>query len=461
MSKLYSMMDEALGIAGRMDLDEIEIYCLKNKISKVRMGDNSILSSYNIIDQGLGIRIVNDSGIGFSATSLAEGSEIEKVVREAYKISKIRKIKPGYTLPEIKANTSVKKIYDDNMVSLSEEEKLDYANLMLQASNVVDERIKDNAGELGFIDYEVFIKNLRDETVKDRGTKIEAALTSTAKEGDSSSEGSDRKYCRTLKSFHPSEIAKNAANSAIERLNAVDLKEGTYDLIIDPPTTGELCYWFCRYLNPAYAETYYPTLKGKIGEKVANETLSIYDDPTHPGGYNSSCIDDEGVATTRTPLVTGGNLKNFIYDTLSAHRADRTTTGNALRTGLWFVINFSLLPGKNYNYETFPEFTNYYIEPGDWSREEIIEDTKNGVVTESFHYSRISQHISGDFTTILGRWNLSLVENGQIINPLKKCRVNDNIFRMLRRTDAVGDNLLIDSSITPTVRVRDVKISAI
>ncbi|MFP3952258.1 MAG: TldD/PmbA family protein, partial [Candidatus Bathyarchaeia archaeon] len=318
MSELYSMMDEALGIAGRMDLDEIEIYGLKNKISKVRMGDNSILSSYNIIDQGLGIRVVNDSGIGFSATSLAEGSEIEKVIREAYKISKIRKIKPGYTLPGIKANANVKKIYDKKIVNLSEEEKLDYANLMLQASNKVDERIKDNAGELGFIDYEVFIKNLRDETVKDRGTKIEAALTSTAKEGDSYSEGSDRKYCRTLKSFHPYEIAKNAANSAIERLRAVDLKEGKYDLIIDPPTTGELCYWFCRYLNPAYAETYYPTLKGKIGEKVVNEILSIYDDPTHPGGYNSSCIDDEGVATTRTPLVTGGILRNFIYDTLSA-----------------------------------------------------------------------------------------------------------------------------------------------
>jgi predicted Zn-dependent protease len=455
------MMDEALKIANGMDIDEIEIYGLRNNISKVRMGDNSILSSYNIIDQGLGIRVVNDDGIGFSATSLTDTREIEKIITEAYKISKIRKIKPGYTLPEIKANTSVEKIHDESMVDLSEEEKLDYANMMLQTSNGVDDRIKDNAGELGFIYYEVIIRNLQNETVRDRATKLEAALTATAKEGDSISEGSDRKYCRTLDSFHPPEIAGNAARSAIERLNPIELREGRYDLIIDPPTTGELCYWFCRYLNPAYAETYYPTLKGRIGEKVANEILNIYDDPTYPGGYNSSSMDDEGVATTQTPLVTDGILRNFIYDTLSAHRADGTTTGNALRTGLWFVINFSLLPGKNYNYETFPDFTNYYIEPGDWSRDEIIEDTKRGLVTESFHYSRISQHIRGDFTTILGRWNLNRVEEGQITTPLKKCRINDNIFRMLRETDAIGDNLLIDSCITPTVKIRDVNISEI
>mgnify|MGYP001028238496 CR=1 FL=1 len=461
MQRLLEMIDKALIIGENLGADSVEVYGARNRTSKVRIGSNSIFTGFSIVDEGLGVRVAKDGGLGFAATSLTSDEELETVVKDAVAMADRRKLRFDYNFPTLKQAVEVEGTFDQNIVALSEQEKVELAQEMLEPSQNFDERIKDNAGALGLIDYEIIVANSQGERAVDRGTKIEAALTATAIEGGKTAEGADMRYCRTLDAFSPRDIGEEAARSAVERLKAEKLEEGVYDLIIDPPTGGELCYWFGRYVNPAYADTYYPTLKGREGGQVAGEYISISDDPTFPGGYNSGSIDDEGVAASKTKIVENGILKNFIYDSISASRSGKVTTGNALRTGLWFVISFSLFPGKNYNYEPYPDFSNLVIEPRDWKRDEIIEDTENGLISKFFHYSRVSQHIRGDFTTILGRWSLYRVENGEITGPVGKCRLVDNLFEMLRKTDAIADNLKADSAIVPTIRVRNVNVTPI
>jgi len=457
---MKSLVEKALAIGERLGVDELEAYGARNKVSEVRIGGNAVLSASTVIDEGVGVRVLKDGGLGFAAVSLTSEEELEKALSDAVKAAGARKLSFKYSFPELRRPPVVPGTYDPKIASLGEEDKVGLARRMLDASTSVDSRVKDNAGDATFIEYETVISNLNGEQVSDRGTKISATLTATALEGGVIAEDAGLRSCRSLDGFDPEAVGGDAGAASVERLKAVKLDAGKYDLIIDPPTGTELCYWLCRYANPAYAETYYPTLRDQMGAQIVSERVSIYDDPTYPGGFDSAAVDDEGVAASRKPIFEEGLFKGMVYDSFSAARHGLGSTGNAVRTGLWFVINFSLFPGKNYNYEPYPEFTNMVIEPGDWKRDEVISETKRGLVSRSFHYSRVSQHIRGDFTTILGRWRLYMVEDGEVTKPVAKCRLNDNIFRMFRGVDAVCDNALVDWGVTPTLRVKEANVAS-
>src|SRR5439155_3026824 len=97
-------------------------------------------------------------------------------------------------------------------------------------------------------------------------------------------------------------------------------------------------------------------LAGKLGQKVASDTLTVIDDGTIPGLFGTSPFDDEGVPTRRTVVIEKGVLKNYLMNTYTARKLGMKTTGNAARgiTG-----NAGIGHG------------NLYLEKGDKSPEEI------------------------------------------------------------------------------------------
>src|SRR4029077_9578975 len=70
-------------------------------------------------------------------------------------------------------------------------------------------------------------------------------------------------------------------------------------------------------------------LQGKIGESVFGQVLSITDDPTLAGRPASYPFDDEGVPSTRLPLIERGIPRNFVHDLETAARLG----GGARSTG--------------------------------------------------------------------------------------------------------------------------------
>mgnify|MGYP007084797048 CR=1 FL=1 len=101
---------------------------------------------------------------------------------------------------------------------------------------------------------------------------------------------------------------------------------------------------------------------------------------------------------------------------------------------------------------------NPHFEPGEWKREEILEETKHGLLVRRFHYTRLTNPTRGDFTSVL-RMGLYAVENGEIAGTLKKSRLLDNLLNMLQNVDAVSDELVVAGSWgnychTPVIRTR-------
>ena len=66
----------------------------------------------------------------------------------------------------------------------------------------------------------------------------------------------------------------------------------------------------------------------RIGEVVAAPLFTLIDDPTDPRHFSASVYDAEGLACRRNVMIEAGQLKAFVYDTVSARRAGTSSTGS-------------------------------------------------------------------------------------------------------------------------------------
>ncbi|MFX0210012.1 MAG: metallopeptidase TldD-related protein, partial [Candidatus Hodarchaeota archaeon] len=93
--------------------------------------------------------------------------------------------------------------------------------------------------------------------------------------------------------------------------------------------------------------------------------------------------------------------------------------------------------GQLYQSEPAPLLPALYMEGGKNSIEEMIDETKNGIYLDFLHYAYITNGSTGDYTGVL-RQGTFRIKNGEIIGPIQKCRLLDNIIEMAKKIEMIG-----------------------
>ncbi|MFX1256991.1 MAG: TldD/PmbA family protein [Promethearchaeota archaeon] len=182
------------------------------------------------------------------------------------------------------------------------------------------------------------------------------------------------------------ENAKNlsykTAKEAVDLLDAKSPVGGKFIVIMDPKLTGTFIHeafgHACEADKILNKES---VLEGKIGEKVAIEDVGIIDDPTMGQGkkynlpyelFGSYFVDDEGVPSQKTVIIENGILKNYLHSLETSSRMDFAPNGH----------------GRAASNTSRPQVRMgiTLLEPKDWSLEEMIENTANGILCEDFQY---------------------------------------------------------------------------
>jgi PmbA protein len=179
-------------------------------------------------------------------------------------------------------------------------------------------------------------------------------------------------------------------------------------------------------------------LAGKLGEKIADERLSITDDPLVDFADGSSAYDGEGVSHRVTPLIEEGVVKNFLYDLDTAGRADAESTGNGIGCGS----------------------TNVVVGEGKTPYDEMIRSTKEGLIIHDVIGLGQGNPLSGEFSV-----NVNLgykIENGEIVGRVKNVMLAGNTYEAIRRIDAIGDRAEWAGGrlLTPPVKVSSLSVVA-
>ena len=158
----------------------------------------------------------------------------------------------------------------------------------------------------------------------------------------------------------------------------------------------------------------------RLGEKVFDPKLGLWDDPTIAYRPNSRPCDDEGIPSQRTPLIEQGTVASFLYDLQTAALAGTRSTGNGSRNGG--------LPT--------PSPTTLVIAPGKTDFDEMVSDIKEGLVIEQLMGAEQGNVLGGDFSgnVLLGY----KVESGKIVGRVKDTMVSGNVYQTLKEVAAIG-----------------------
>jgi len=168
-------------------------------------------------------------------------------------------------------------------------------------------------------------------------------------------------------------------------------------------------------------------LRGKLGQPIVDERLSIWDDGRDPRGLPIG-FDFEGVPKQRVDLVKDGVATGVVYDSATAAHDGRASTGHAL-------------PAPN----TFGPFPSHLqIAPGETPKADLAGGIKRGLWVTRFHYVNV---LKSDTATLTGltRDGTFLIEDGEVGRPVKNLRFTQNVLEAWRGLGSLGaERALID-----------------
>ena len=199
------------------------------------------------------------------------------------------------------------------------------------------------------------------------------------------------------------------------------LRPGRMPVLFSPAGSLALALPLTQGLNGKEVYKGTSPLKGKIGEKLFDEKISLRDDGTLDGKFASSAYDDEGVPRRRTLLIEQGVLKSFIYDLKTAAQSGVASTGNAAR-GLFNPPE--------------PSFSNLVIQPGETPLKDILAGIDKGIIVEDLLGLGQGNIISGAFSNPLAL--VFKVEKGEIVGRVKDLSIAGNVYDLLKHVAAVS-----------------------
>lgn len=452
---MQDICKKAVDIALKQGVNEAESFITDKEIITIRIAGSQIAEAKAIREQGLAIRVVKDRSIGASSTSLFDEKSLESAVKDATFAATLMESKAEWrSLPKPAKITSIDGCYDERLNKLSIEECVDIALSMLNSSLQFN-KVTSVSGSLHVVKERVYIANSNDVNLHDDGTYIIGNLNADAKNDGETVSGVGFNAARTLNAFNPEAIGKEAGSMASNSVGAKKCDEDTYSVIFEPYALGELLAFVFSYnFNAKSYQDKRSCLYGKLGKQVAVESFTLQDDPRVKDCMGSKPFDDEGVPTEARNLIEKGVFQNIIYDTFYAAKDNVESTGNASRSGYPVGRTSDPIP--------FPSTHNIVVKKGEYAKDEIIKETKNGLLVGRLWYTYPVNPEKGDFSCT-ARSGIFKIENGEIKRPCRMIRIIDNLQRFIMNISAIGNDskhiLQWHSlpSVTPSLRIDGIR----
>ncbi|MDD6467203.1 MAG: TldD/PmbA family protein [Erysipelotrichaceae bacterium] len=221
------------------------------------------------------------------------------------------------------------------------------------------------------------------------------------------------------------EAGREAARIAKTMLFADECPSGTMPVIIDNGFGGVIFHEACGHaLEASSVAKGQSVFCGKLNQKIASDKVCAVDDGTIEHAWGSANIDDEGNFTRRNVLIDHGILKGYMVDTLNGRRMKMSPTGNSRR--------------QSYQFETTSRMTNTFLLEGTDELEDMIKETKYGLYCKSMSGGSVNPS-TGDFNFAVQEGYL--IQDGQIVKPVKGASLIGNGAETLLNIDRVGKNL--------------------
>ncbi|AMS43114.1 MULTISPECIES: TldD/PmbA family protein [Aminobacter] len=215
------------------------------------------------------------------------------------------------------------------------------------------------------------------------------------------------------------DIGRSAGERAVKRLNARKAATGPVDVVFDPRVARGIAGHLAGAINGASVARKTSFLRDMMGKPVASAAITAIDEPLKRRGQASRPFDGEGIEGATLKMVDKGVLNHWFLSTSAARELGLVTNGRGARSGS----------------SVTPSSTNFSIEPGERSPEDIIRSLKRGFyVTEVFGQG--VDMVTGEYSRgASGFW----IENGEITWAVSEVTIASNLKDMFLRMVPASD----------------------
>ena len=302
------------------------------------------------------------------------------------------------------------------------------------ARSVSDEIVQAIAG-YGDTRQKVLIANSLGDLVFDDRTRTRFTVQVVARRGDVIQTGHEAVGGSAGFELVDEEIARAVARTAAEKarvmLDSKPAPVGAMPVVLANGFGGTLFHEACGHGLEADAIAKGASIyDGKMGEIVAADIVSAYDEGSITNGWGSQAFDDEGVPTQKTMVIEDGRLTGYLYDRLRAREAGAAPTGNGRR--------------QSFRHVPIPRMTTTYIAPGDMDPDEIIAATPRGFYAKSLAGGQV-EPASGNF--VFGVAEGYLIEDGKLTTPLRGATLVGNGIDILMKIDMIAGDFDVKTGV--------------
>jgi PmbA protein len=429
---MYELAGKGLKAAVDAGADEAEILLIEDHKTSVDIRKGEIEGAKENISQGLGIRAIVNGAVGFASTNIM--SHIEDAARSAVRSARVRERDPDWiSLPYASEYPKVSGTMDPNLEQMELDACILQTVKMIEGAGTVPGVIV-TSGSFSRSFGKRLIMNTNGIEVEETSTGISGFADVITTKGDVSTAYDFAISRKNDLDF--TAIGRNAAELARRSQQGISIEPQRTDVILHPFAFADLLgSAFIPSIDADNVQKERSNLKGKIGEHIATERLSITDDGLLEGGIETGRSDDEGVPSQRTKVVENGIFRSYLYDTYTAGKDNVKSTGNASR-GSYFSTP-SVGP------------RNFII---DHPALDIIADTDKGIYVNTVIGAHTANSISGDFS--VEARNAFTIKDGQIDRPVKSLMISGNIFEMLTKINGAGTDIRkVGGIVTPSIRI--------
>ena len=451
-----SALEKALNHSKNLGINECEIVVVKKKITTARITDSEIAEIKQNLDKNFGIRLIHDKKIASIQTTNPQ--EIEKTIDSAFEtLSSLKPRNFWRGLPYKVNHKQLEGVFDEKLEKISGSQVMDIAQNMINSAD--NDKITTITGSLNIVSEDFEIANSNGLNLKDKATYISGIINAESEHGTLPVSGIGHASGRTLSNFSAEQIGNDAKTMCIESINPQKVDSDTYSIIFEPYSVGELlAFVVASNFNLKTFSEKKSCFSNNFEKKIAIEQLSLVDDPHIPEGIGTKSVDDEGIETQRRSLIEKGIFKNTFSNLFDSYKEGKQSSGNASRSGSPMGRSSEPIP------ISAPH--NLKVNPGDISQEDMIKDTRHGLLVGRLWYTYAVNPIKGDFSCT-ARSGIRIIENGKIKGPGKSVRIIHNLSTMLRNISEIGNkqkNIIQWASlpsIAPSIKAENISVNSI
>lgn len=420
-------LEKYLSLAVSTGADFAEIYYEDSKNKSYNFNDSKLDTINSSNYRGVGIKITKGTDCYYASTNQIDEKSILNTINNLI-INFNENNRINVELNELKEKYIKIKIKHEDL-SISEKKSI-FLN--------IDKKVRSKYNEicqvsLSFIENEKYIivantkgTHVKTNSYRTRFVGMFYAENEKEKANEFVSFGKSKGY-ELLDELNIEEECLNAAQSAVEKLDAKDFKGGELPVIIAPGFGAVIFHEACGHgleaTSVAIDQSVFCNLKGK---KIASDKVTLIDDGTIENEWGSNIFDDEGNFTQKNILIENGILKDYLIDTINIERMDSKSNGCGRR--------------QNYDYAPTSRMSNTYIAPGTDTLEDMLKGIELGVYCKRMSGGSVNP-TTGDFNFAVD--TAYLIENGKITDLIKGITLIGNSKDILHQVEMVSNDLVL------------------